>query len=208
MNIDDLKDAWNSDEPGDMHLPDNTAISGKTTSVIDKVRANMKSEFIATIIAYPVIIAYLAFSHTRPLFLNITSILLFTIMILNAYFYLRFYRFYKSAGQYNLAVKAGIRKITYELELNTEIYRAYNFCVVPLAMMLTITLFSDKLVSDYLQWALTADAISVAGMAAILVTILLSFIITLATTNYYIKTLYGKYIAELKQIIDDLDNEE
>jgi hypothetical protein len=208
MNIDDLKDTWNNDEPKGMQLPDSTVITGKTISVIDKVRANMKSEFIATIIAYPIIIAYLVFSHTRPLFFNVTSVLLFTIMILNAYFYFRFYTFYKSAGQYNLAVKAGIRKITYDLELNTEIYKAYNFCVVPLAMILTIALFCGKQVSGYLQHVLTSDTISVAGMAAILLTILLSFIITLATTNYYIKTLYGKYITELKQVIDDLDNEE
>ncbi|WP_184543982.1 hypothetical protein [Mucilaginibacter sp. FT3.2] len=208
MNIDDLKDAWNNNEPKGMQLPDSRVITGKTTSVIDKVRSNMKSEFIATIAAYPVIIAFLIFSHQTPFFFNIASVLLFTVMILNAYFYFRFYTFYKSTGRYNFSVKESIRKITYELELNTEIYKAYNFCVVPLAIILTITLFCGKSVSGYAQHILASDSISVKSMLFIFLNILCSFAITFAITNYYIKSLYGKHIAELKQIIDDLGSED
>lgn len=208
MNIDDLKDTWSNDEPKGMQLPDNTVITGKTTSVIDKVRSNMKSEFIATIAAYPVIIAYLIFSGQKPFFFNFACILLFTVMILNAYFYFRFYTFYKSTGSYNFSVKESIRKITYELELNTEIYKAYNFCVVPLAMILTITLFCGKSVSGYIQHLLVSDTISVKSMAFIFANILCSFGITFAITNYYIKSLYGKHIAELKQVVNDLASED
>jgi len=208
MNIDDLKDAWNNDEPQGMQLPDNTVINRKTTSVIDKVRSNMKSEFIATIAAYPFIIAYLVFSHQTPFFFNIASVLLFTVMILNGYFYARFYAFYKTTGSYNFSVKESIRKITYELELNTEIYKAYNFCVVPLAIILTITLFCGKSISGYLQHLLVSDTISVKSMLFIFMNIVCSFAITFAITNYYIKSLYGKHIAELKQVIADLGSGE
>ena len=59
MNIDDLKDAWNNDEPGNMHLPLSTAMLGKTSSAVVKVRKNMRSEFIATLVSYLVIFGLL-----------------------------------------------------------------------------------------------------------------------------------------------------
>ena len=39
MNIDDLKDAWNKDEPAGMHLPVSTAMLGKTSSAVATIKA-------------------------------------------------------------------------------------------------------------------------------------------------------------------------
>jgi hypothetical protein len=208
MNIDDLKDAWNNDEPQGMHLPANTKISGKTNSVIDKVRSNMKSEFIATIVAYPFLLWYLICYHRSSFFFNLAIILFFTILILNAYFYARFYVFYKSIAKYDFNIRESIRKITYELELNTEIYKTYNFCVTPLAILLIVALFCSQSVSKYVLQVLTSDAfLSSGGMLWFVLSAIITIVITYAIHVYYIKSLYGKHIAELKQIIDDLGSE-
>src|SRR5579859_6455059 len=139
MNVDELKDAWGQDEPKGMSLPLSTEMLGKTTSVVERIRKNMRSEVVALLVSYAILLVYL-FAGVRTNFLfNITSILFFVILVLNCFYYFRFYVFYKSISRYDFSIKNNIRKITYELELNTEIYKTYNFSVTPIAILATIT---------------------------------------------------------------------
>src|SRR4051794_17062794 len=115
MNIDELKDAWNKDDSGDMRLdldPDNL---NKTTSVVGRLRKNMKIEFISLLVCYVLIFAELFRDVHSPLFFNITVILLFSLVVINAFYFFRFYVFYRSVGQYDLSIVNSINKITYEL---------------------------------------------------------------------------------------------
>jgi len=214
MNIDDLKGAWGKDEPSGMHLPNSTAVLGKTTSLVDKLRGKMRSEFIATLVAYVLIIAYVIFmcvtfkgTARAVFFLNTISILLFTILLLNGYFFSRFYLFYKTISRYDLGMKDSIRKITYELELNTEIYKTYSICVVPLSVLITVTLAGGKDIYDYLQRMLATSLLNSGTMLWLFSTILISFTATWFFVNLHVKRQYGRYLAELKQIGDDLGNE-
>ena len=208
MNIDDLKDAWNNDEPQGMQLPDNTQALGKTNSVIDKVRSNMKSEFIVTIVVYPFLLWYLIANQQSSFFFNIGVILFFTILILNIYYYIRFYVFYKSIARYDFSIRESIRKITYELELNSEIYKTYNFCVTPLAILLIGALFCSRDISKYILQVLTSDSfLSQGGLLWMIFTGIITIGVTYGIHEYYIRSLYGKHIKELKIIINDLGDE-
>jgi hypothetical protein len=208
MNIDDLKDAWHNDEPQGMHLPDSTEALGKTTSVIAKVRSNMKQEFIGSIISYAILLWFMAYHHQTSFFLNLASILFLTVFMLNAYFYIRFYAFYKAIAKYDLNMRESIRKVAYELELNTEIYKTYNFCITPLVIILIVALFCGQGVSKYVLMILTSEKFLSSGvMLWLVLTAIASVIITYIINIYYIHALYGKYVKELKQVVDDLGSD-
>src|ERR1700739_4248674 len=106
MNIDDLKDAWGKDEPQGMKLPTNAEMLGKTTSVVSRLRKNMKSEFNALLISYAIIALFLFKGNQSPFFFNMSTILLFSILILNCFYYLRFYTFYKSVSKYDMNMRS------------------------------------------------------------------------------------------------------
>jgi hypothetical protein len=205
MNIDELKDAWSQDEPKGMKLPLSTETLGKTNSVVGRLRKNMRSELISLLICYAILLTYL-FAGVRTNFLfNITSILFFVILVLNCFYYFRFYVFYKSTGRYDFNVKDSIRKIAYELELNTEIYKTYNFSVTPIAILATITLISSKVASDRLQhFFASSGLISLGTLLAIFAIILISFVITYVCINWHVRLQYGKYLDELKRVMNDL----
>jgi len=205
MNIDDLKDAWSQDEPTGMSLPLSTEMLGKTTSVVGRIRKNMRSEVVALLVSYAILLVYL-FAGVRTNFLfNITSILFFVILVLNCFYYFRFYVFYKSISRYDFSIKNNIRKIAYELELNTEIYKTYNFSVTPIAILATITLISSRVASDRIQHFLASSGlISVGTLLAIFAVILISFIITYVCISWHVRLQYGKYLSELKQVMNDL----
>jgi len=211
MNIDDLKDAWSQDEPAGMHLPMTTEALGKTTSAVARIRKNMKSEFIATLVSYCLMIGLIVWLRflvgpgpQTVFFLNIMTILVFTILILNFYFFSRFYLFYRSISGYDISLRDGIRKMAYELELNTEIYKAYNVCIMPLAVLITLTFIGGKDMFDAFMNALVTNAFLSVNMLSALAVIFISFAVTYYFVNLHVRLTYGKYLAELKQVMDDL----
>jgi hypothetical protein len=215
MNIDDLKEAWSQDEPGGMSLPISTEALGKTTSAVARIRKNMKSEFIATLVSYCLMVGLIVWLRFLlgpgtqiTFFSNIMSILIFTILILNFYFFSRFYLFYKSISGYDISLRDSIRKIAYELELNTEIYRAYNFCMMPLAVLITLAFIGGKDIFDSFMHALASSAFLSVNMLSALAGILISFLVTYYFVNLHIRLTYGKYLAELKRVMDDLATNE
>jgi hypothetical protein len=214
MNIDDLKDAWSNDEPKGARLPDSIANLGKTTSAVGRIRKNMKSEFIALLIFYMLLISFLIFIRLQftglqtAFYFNTISVLLFMVLILNCFYYSRFYFFYKSISRYDLNLSDSIRKIAYELELNTEIYKTYNFSVTSLAVLVTIALIGGKRAFDYILRVLSSNTFFSSGnMLIVFLLILISFAITYYFINLHVKLQYGKYIKELKQVMDDLGSE-
>lgn len=209
MNIDDLKDAWGKDEPKDMHLPVSTETLRKTNSVVERIRKNMRSELIALLVSYAVLFIYLFGGVQTNFLFNITCILFFVILVLNCFYYFRFYVFYRSIIRYDFNLKNNIRKITYELELNTEIYKTYNFSVTPIAILATITLISGKVASDRIQHFLSASGLmSLSTLLYIFATIVISFIITYVFISWHVRLQYGKYVAELKRVMNDLGEDD
>ena len=208
MNIDDLKDAWNNDEPQGLHLPDNTAMLGKTNSAIGWIRKNMRNEFIGTLVSYCVNLSLLFGRPQIPFLFNLCSILFFTLFVINCYYFSRFYLFYKSISRYDFNIKESIRKVVYELDLNTEIYKTYSISVAPLAVLITITLICSHTTSNFMQHLVAADTyISTGNMLLIFLVIVISFIPTYFGINFHVRLQYGKYINALKQVLDDLGNE-
>jgi hypothetical protein len=215
MNIDELKDAWNQDEPKGMHLPVSTALLGKTTSAVARIRKNMKSEFIAVLVSHGFLIMLMFYGDQSANYLKLTNIVvnvailvIFILFILNGFYFFRFYVFYRSFSHYDLNLRDNIRKIAYELELNTEIYKTYNFCVTPLAVLVTFMLLCGKNGMHYMQQILTADTFkSPLNLLIIFSVILISFMVTYICVNSHIHLQYGKYLAELKQVMNDLGDE-
>ncbi|MES2060647.1 MAG: hypothetical protein V4456_01920 [Bacteroidota bacterium] len=204
MNIDDLKDAWKNEEPGFVHLPIGDAMQGKTVSAVNSIRKNMKTEFIATLFSYLIFIWFLFFRQTDPFLFNITSLLFFTMVILNTYYFFKFYVFYRSISGYTLSLKNSIAKIAYELELNIEIYKAYNFCITPIALMVAIGILCGKETSKYILQGLTGSHNITAHLLIMLGVLLISFAGTYVFINLHVKFKYGKYLKELKSISNDL----
>jgi hypothetical protein len=208
MNIDDLKDAWNNDEPKGMTLAANTGMLGKTTSAVGKIRKNMKAEFIAVVISYSLFIALMFYGVQSAIFFDVASILMFIIIVLNGFYFFRFFLFYKSISRYDLNMMNSVRKFTYELELNTEIYKTYNFCVAPLAVLITFVLLCGNSAIGFRHFFLASSfSASPWNLLVAFSVILIAFIITYVCVNLHIRLQYGKYITELKQVMDDLGDE-
>jgi hypothetical protein len=205
MNIDELKDAWSQDEPQGMSLPLSTEKLGKTNSAVAKLRKNMKAEFVALVVCYIVIIWFLFDGAQPSIFFDMSRILLFSLLVLNTFYYFRFYIFYKAIGRYDLNMRNSIRKIVYELELNSEIYKTYSFSAMPLSILTAVALVSGKIKPAHMHDILTINSgVSLNAMLTIFAIILISYLITYCFISLHVRWTYGKYLAELKEVMNDL----
>jgi uncharacterized integral membrane protein len=215
MNIDNLKDTWKNDEPKGADLKAQTAFSKKSASPVARIRRNMKSEFIAVLISYACLMMLMFYSNQSAHYLNLANpvvnasiIVIFILFILNGFYFARFFAFYRSFSQYDLSLRESIRKIAYELELNIEIYKTYNFCVTPLAVLVTFMLLCGTNGMHYVQKVLSTNTFeSPLNLLVIFSVIIISFAVTYICINLHLRTQYGKYVATLKQIVDDLGDE-
>lgn len=207
MNFDNLKDAWANDKTDDSHLPIRNVPVGKTSSAISRIRKNMKREFIAQVAAFILLVLLLLGSSINALSIFMVSIAIFLLLILTVYYFFRFYLFYKATGRYDLSIKKSIYKIIYELELNIEIYKTFNYCAMPLLILLIIGNSTD-MTTFFQQKVADGSILKHTSLLFIFIVLIVSQIITFFLLNLHIHLRYGRYLAELKRIMEDLEIEE
>jgi Flp pilus assembly protein TadB len=193
MNFDELKDAWANEKSGDAGLPLKRVPSGATFSAVSEIRKNMRRELIAQIGGFVILIFVFVITPKSPLSLYIAAVAIFILIIQTVYYFSRFYLFYKAIGRRDLALRRSIYKIAYELELNIEIYKTFNFCAVPLIVLIIAGSGLDlRSTSLLLVFAMLAGA----------------QIVVVLVLKLHLDTRYGRHLTELKKIMEDLEGEE
>lgn len=206
MNIDDLKGAWKNDEPS-RGTSFKEMVMGKSISPIERIRSNMRMEFIVTIITYAIMLWFLFRNQQSSLFFNSTLITVFVLLILNTYYFTRFYIFYNSMSRFDVSTKESVERVAFDLQLNIELYRAYNLCVTPFALMITIFLLCGKWAITFLSVALNSQN-AMFNLGYVLAALLISFVLTYLFTELHLRSKYGKPLKELKAILNELNTQE
>jgi hypothetical protein len=208
MNFDDLKGAWADDTVAGSQLPKHTIPVQKTSTTISKIRKNMKFEFIMQIVSYTVvIILYFLFSKTA-LSVFIVSVSAFILLMQSAYYFFRFYLFYKAADRYDLSIRNSIRKIIYDLELNIEIYRTWSYCAMPLATLTFFAMVWGGALLEVVKKLLIRGMSDIGFLVWFFILLLLAQVITVFFINLHIRLQYGRYLKELKKLMEDIETEE
>lgn len=209
MNFENLKNAWAEDTKTQLPTVPSNSLQRNTTSVIARIRRNIKNEFIAILFSYLIIIVVYIYFSKEPLSMLIAGTGCFLLIIQSIYYYSRFYIFYRRTSSYDLSLKKSIRNIVYELELNIEIYKTYSFCAMPLAMLVGLSLVSSNGVYVFVRELIISGAFLKTGNILIICVILLvSQVITAIFLNLHIHLQYGKYLKELKKIMYDFESDE
>ncbi len=202
MNFDNLKEAWANDKPETQLLP--AIPQGKTSAAVASIRRNMRIEFISQLVALALLIFFVRWASVNRLSFFLVGIAAFLLAIQTIYYLFRFYIFFRSMSRYDLAMKKSLRKIVYELELNIEIYRTFNYCAVPL-IILIIVCSSMDLTSYFSQTVTDGTVINYNALLIIFLVLLISQIISFFFLNLHIRLQYGRHLGELKKILEDIE---
>lgn len=200
MNFDQLKNEWSNEEAKRPIVSENALKIKEAHTPIDRIRKKMKSEFFIQVIAL-IAVAFMP----RLFDLSTETKLIFVAFYalatgFTAYYFLKFYTFYKNT--YNLAIdtRKNLLWFYYEMKLNIELYKAltYMLGLIGLAGFIACLFFYKGEFINTNTKNLT--------FLIVLVSFSSIFIVGLAT-EFWARHYYGKELKNIKLVIDQLDDE-
>lgn len=201
MDINDLQSAWNNDKTS-IDLPTQLDQIQSANTPLDKIKKNLKSEFLYQILSI-IFIGITPLIHGFPTMGIKIFYLLFSIFVaICAYYLLKLYRFYKSLANITLNTKDSLYETYYEIRLNMELYKTFGFALVPFLILFLLGLFYWY-APEFFNKGLDSTPFLVTTFIIVIFSILyIGFAL-----EWWVKHFYGKYADEMRKVIDQLKEE-
>lgn len=201
MNFDELQNAWQSEQGPQEELSFEVSILKKSSQPIDAIRKKMKHEFWFQLIA----IIFIGFLPILFDIRNNMMLLFYTnyiiMLFITAYYFLRFGRLFKTMHNYNTTLKDGLMHLYFEIRLHLEMYKSFNFILIPFVLFTTGITINRK---DLSQKNISVPASDPESIIKYSVLALIVTLIVIVFTNQWINSYYGKHVKKIKDLLDDL----
>ncbi|NSL90185.1 hypothetical protein ECE50_025345 [Chitinophaga sp. Mgbs1] len=196
MNFDDIKSAWNSEEDNSNIIVPVKIDSKKAALPVDKIRSNMRLEAIVQVAALMLMYFVPAYYHFGVVMTTAYYCVYGIAVAITAYYFIRFYFFYRRISNTELNSKDHIYAVYYDIKLNIEMYRSFTYALLMLALGLIITA---------VFFIPSADAAALSNKPItylIMVMIVFTALIAIAT-EIALHRNYGRYLKAIKAILDE-----
>ncbi|HEY9259513.1 hypothetical protein [Chitinophaga sp.] len=204
MNFDDdIKSAWNSEENDDPVVVPSSVHLLKTVQLpIERIRTNMKWEFYLQLIGLIFIGFWPRFTYFSPALVVPFYAVYFVALTISVYYFSKFQLFYERLGGGMLRSKDHLYELYYEARLNIEMYKAFAYTLIPLALI-GISLHMASTQDEKLKLVFRA-ALVYQWVAVLLVGLFLfAMILIMVVTELWIRFYYGKYMKQIKIVLDE-----
>ena len=201
MNFDDLKNEWHAESAEEIKISEDMLKIKQAQTPIDAIRRKMKHEFkyqIATLVLMAAI----------PYFFNFSVDLKTVYMVFyavtcgfTAYYFFKFYRFYKNSYNMSMDSRKSILWFFYEMKLNIELYKALTYIIAFIGLsFFAVYLFVERA-------SVFARIMSKLSPVYLILNCFFSVLIIGAITELWAWYYYGKYLNRVKKVVDELDYE-
>lgn len=201
MNFDELKNEWNTENEQESSISEDILHIKQARTPIDIIRKKMKHEFFYQLVALisiavaPYLIGFSAeMKSAYFVFYAITC-------GFTAYYFFKFYRFYKNSYDMSLDSRKSILWFYYEMKLNIELYKALTYIIAFIGLAyISVYLFIEKA-------TIFSRIISSLSPIYLILNCFISVLIIGAITELWAWYYYGKYLKRVKIVIDEMDYE-
>ena len=200
MNFNQIKDDWNSAKAPLANISPELLKIKEAHTPIDTIRKKMKEEFNYQLVGMFIIALCPFMFHFPPKIIPV-FVAFYSIMCgFTAYYFYKFYTFYKNGYDLSLDSRKNLLWFYYEMKMNIELYKALSYILVFIAIAfigIAFLMVSKDNLPGIRQFSIPM---------IIVVCFSVIFIMGLAT-ELFAKYYYGKHLAQIKTIIDALDDE-
>ncbi|MGO4289018.1 hypothetical protein [Chitinophaga sp. RAB17] len=207
MNFDDIKSAWNSEEEDHVVVPSSVDQLKTLQTPIEKIRTNMQYEFYIQLFALVVIGFVPRYTYFNPVLVIPFYVVYFVALIISGYYFFKFYLFYKRLSTNTLRSRDHLYALYYEARLNIEMYKSFAYTLIPLALIgaaLYVVSQPDGKLKDVFQIAVTRQGVAVSLVVLFLLVVLLIMVIT----ELWVRSYYGRYLDQIKRVLDEFKENE
>lgn len=201
MNFEELKNEWEADGASETNISADMLKIREAHSPIDIIRRKMKHEFTYQIISL-VLMAAIPYFFGFSANIKMVYLVFYAVTCgFIAYYFFKFYRFYKNSYDMSMDSRKSILWFFYEMKLNIELYKALTYIIVFVWVgFLAVYLLFEKMGAINKILTKLSPAYILLNC---FITILIIGVITELWAWYY----YGKYLKRVKKIVDELDFE-
>lgn len=201
MDFNEIQNAWNNDKNENVTLPTNLEKLQAANTPLDKIRKNLKNEFIYQIISI-VVLAFVPLLYGFSKSITILYFTLFSIFVaICVYYLLKLYFFYKRINNVMLNTKDSLYETYFDIRLNMEIYKTFGFALTPFLVLFVVGLM-------YFEISKTQEIVlnNLQNSHLIILFVLIAFCILFMgiALEWWVKYFYGKYAKEIKKVLEEL----
>lgn len=201
MDFNDIQNAWNNDKNENVTIPTNLEKLQAANTPLDKIRKNLKNEFIYQIISI-IVLAFVPLLYGFSKSITILYFTLFSIFVaICVYYLLKLYFFYKRINNVMLNTKDSLYETYFDIRLNMEIYKTFGFALTPFLVLFVVGLM-------YFEISKTQEIVlnNLQNSHLIILFVLIAFCILFMgiALEWWVKYFYGKYAKEIKKVLEEL----
>ncbi len=210
MNFDELKKQWDKQPEQDIKIKPEYLT--KTKSLAEKIIKSFRREALIWLssILFLFIVPFIDIYQINGVISFIYYFLVFQFIIFGLYYYRRFYTISKMIKQPNtFTSRESIIRLYYELHFAIETYRSSIYILLPTSIAL-FTIMSGKektaeIIDKFYHFNETLQT-EPGFIYSILIIGIISVILLIIFSEWMIKKFYGRYLKQLKELMDEFED--
>ena len=203
MDFNDIQSAWKNENTEKVSLPSNIEKLQTANTPLDKIRKNLKNEFIYQIISI-IALAFIPILYRfQPIFSTAFYGIYVLFIVICVYFLVKLFLFYKRLNSANTNTKDNLYDTYFDIRLNMEMYKSFTYSIMPFALAFAVMIIlkdNSQEVIDVMLKKKSADFI-IGGLFGGFIGAMISVAFL---TEWWVNHFYGKYAKEIRKIIDEL----
>ena len=201
MDFNDIQSAWNNENTKNVVVPTQLEKVQQANTPLDKIRKNLKNEFIYQIVSI-VIIGFAPYLNGFPEQAITPFYLLFSLFVaVSAYYLIKLFVFYKRLNKTALNTKDNLYETYFDIRLNMELYKTFGFALTPFMILFLVGVLYFKLANGATLFTDSTNSI------ALFVSVLFSMLFMGIASEWWVHFFYGKYAKEIRTVLDELKEE-
>ncbi|WP_300596366.1 hypothetical protein [Niabella sp.] len=201
MNFDELKSQWNEEGADDVQVPASVEQLRAAQHPLDQLKRNMKKEFVVQVLAIVLIGVFPFQLKLLPSLFPIYYMGYALLVMACVYYLYHFYKFYHQVQLYDARTKDNLLQLYYDLRLNMERYKSFSFLIMPFAYFTIGMLIYSDLQARHVRLEVFVNPYLVLLLVVVATVLIVTF------TLLWINRFYGRYVKQLKQVLDTLKEE-
>ena len=201
MDFNDIQSAWNNENTKNVVVPTQLEKVQQANTPLDKIRKNLKNEFIYQIVSI-VVVGFAPYLNGFPEQAITPFYLLFSLfMAVSAYYLIKLFIFYKRLNKTALNTKDNLYETYFDIRLNMELYKTFGFALTPFMILFLVGVLYFTLPNAATLFTDSTNSI------ALFVTVLFSMLFMGVALEWWVHFFYGKYAKEIRTVLDELKEE-
>ncbi len=201
MDFNDIQSAWNNENTKNVVVPTQLEKVQQANTPLDKIRKNLKNEFIYQIVSI-VVVGFAPYLNGFPEQAITPFYLLFSLFVaVSAYYLIKLFIFYKRLNKTALNTKDNLYETYFDIRLNMELYKTFGFALMPFMILFLVGVLYFKLPNAATLFTDSTNSI------VLFVSVLFSMLFMGVALEWWVHFFYGKYAKEIRTVLDELKEE-